>query len=140
MSEQKFNETHHRDRAGKIIAWILAAIIIVVAAVGLSWNESSKTAKRIVKTEAVIDSLSNEIAWRQKVLARHDSLQTIVADARNFRKLPQKIRQDISAELEKTTPKITSTQHNIEIFEKLLSTEKENLAKLQQNKFYQIYH
>ena len=140
MSDQHFRETHHEDKTSKWVAWIIAGTVIVVSAIGLSWNESSKTAKKIIKTEAVVDSLSEEVAWRQKAISHHDSLQAIVDDSKNFRKMPSKTRQEISTELAQTTPKIASTKHNLEIFQKLLDTEKQNLANLQSNKFYQIYN
>jgi len=140
MSSQKFTEAHHQDKTSKWIAWLLVVIVFLASAIGLSWNESSKAEKKIIKAEAIVDSLSHEIEWRQKVLTHHDSLQSLVADAQNFRKLPYGTRQEVTAELEKSTPKIQTTKHNIEVLEKLLNIELENLTKLQENVLYKIYH
>ncbi len=140
MSTQHFSEVHHADKTGKLVAWIIVLIVFIVAAVGLSWNESGKIEKKIVKSQAVIDSLQHEIEWRQKILTHHDSLAAIVADNATFRKLPFKTRQEISVELDKTTPKLTSTKHNIEVFEKLLKREEEHFADLQNNMIYKAYH
>ena len=140
MSRQSFNETHHTDKAGKWISWILAVIILAAGAIGLSWNESNKTATNIAKTNAAIDSLSKELEWRGKVISHHDSLQAIAADAKSFRKLPLKTRQSINAELAATSSKITTTKQNKQILEKLLDAKKQNLAKLEAKTLYKIYH
>jgi len=140
MSGHNFSETHHEDKTSKVVAWIIAPVAFLVIIIVLGLNESSKTVKKIATTQAVIDSLSQEINWRQKVLVHHDSLQTIVNDSKNFRKLPFKTRQEVSMELDKTTPKIVATKHNIEVLEKLLGKEKQNLAKLEKNLSYKVFH
>jgi hypothetical protein len=140
MSSHEFTEYHHEDKTGKWITSILVIIVFVVGTVALTWNESSKTAKKIVKSQAAVDSLSHEIEWRQKVLIHHDSLQTLVNDTKHFQKLPFKTRQEITTELLKTSPKLTATKHNIQILENLLKTEKQTLAKLKENKLYNLYH
>jgi hypothetical protein len=140
MSEKHFSATHHTDKTGKLIAWIIAVVVFIAAAIGLSWNESKKVEKKIAQSEAVVDSLSQEIEWRQKIIVRHDSLEKVVADAKTFRKLPLTTRQEIRAEMDKTTPKLASTKKNIDVFKKLLAMEQDNLAALNDNALYKLYH
>ncbi|MBN1559036.1 hypothetical protein JW998_02210 [candidate division KSB1 bacterium] len=140
MCANKYDSSHHTDNTSKWVASIIVILVAIASAVGLSLNESSKTEKKIVKSQALVDSLSHEIEWRQQVLVHHDSLQTLVSDAKNFRKLPARTRQEISAALAASSSKITSTKHNLQILQDLLDKEKQTLATLQENKLYKIYH